>query len=132
MKKQISAFACGIAVLVWACAPVRAEFAGRLKRSYPWMLTFMPASTNTGDSSASVIYVYSNGTQEVIDGFIEQTGESTRVVYYKIPRGTRRIIIQVNPPENGSAKVNVDSGIVNDEIILNGDGQVVYEVVDEE
>jgi len=133
MKRQIATFACALAVLVSTCAPVRAEFAGSLKKNQPWVLTVSVASTSTS-ASVSVIYVYSNGAQEVVDHFsLRQPDGSLRVSYPKFPRSTRHIIIKVNPNQHGSAKVKVEQGAAtNFETLGDGDYfEVAWDIEDE-
>jgi hypothetical protein len=135
MKRQISAVACVLAVLVWTCTPVSAEFAGRLKKNQPWTLEVTAASANEEATAVTVVYVNSNGMQDVIDSLSvpapePMTTSFIRLAYSRIPRGTRRIIIQLSFPSIGGGSVRVRQGDVQFETDLADDETLVWDVVD--
>jgi hypothetical protein len=136
MKRKISTIACAFAVLIWICAPVRAGYAGSLKKSQPWTLEVSATGGNRAPIAVSVVYVYSNGTQDAVDSFfvpapIGNGSSSVEAFHSKIPRGTRQVIIRVDPPNLGGALVLADQGSQSavDETIAQAT-QFVLEVVD--
>lgn len=135
MKRMISALACAVAVLIWTCAPVSAEFMGRLKKNQTWSLEVTAASANKDAVSVTVVHVHANGTHDAVDSFsvpAPEPGTTSRVdvAYGRIPRGTRRVMIQVNVPAVGAAIAIVRQGEVLVESQMTDDEQLVWDVVD--
>jgi FIMAH domain-containing protein len=53
MNRLISTFVCAVAILIWTCAPVQAEFKGDLKRDYPVTVEFVANPGNAGTTAAA-------------------------------------------------------------------------------
>src|SRR5437588_6559190 len=50
MKRMISTFVCALAVLIWTCAPVQAEFLGTLRSDQDWVINVDNSSSNAVSS----------------------------------------------------------------------------------
>ena len=64
MKRRIATCACALAVLVWICAPVRAEYLGTLPKDQDWSLQVANSST---DSCAATVYSLDKRGLDVIE-----------------------------------------------------------------
>ena len=135
INRLISTFACAIAVLIWTCAPAQARFKGTLQRGAAWSVQISGANANTDDTAVTVFYLGDNVDAQVITTV--KPGEIFSKTFAKIPRHVKRIIIEVDLPEDGSgsAFVVVSQKLnLYEEVFIAGspsEGRWVFDVVDE-
>ena len=111
LKRFISTFACALAVLTSTCVPVQADFYRTLQRNQPWSVV----GDNTNNLSPSAITVFYLGRHGVLDlEIITIPGhEGGGGVDLRIPKGTRRIIIELDAATStGPCPSCFDTGIV--------------------
>jgi hypothetical protein len=118
MKRLVSTLACALVLLIWACTPVLAIFVGTLRSDVPWkMLVFAPEL----GAAVTVISIDSRGRQ-VTDVITVQPGSFIETELMTIPRGTRRIIIELDLQGFSVALLRVEQGIFQFEEGFCGDG----------
>ena len=103
IKRRTATYACALATLVWACAPVRAEYKGELSRDSDLTINF-DNSAVTGKTAITVFYL---GKRPDEIEFTAQPGERVQYIAPKPGKGCSRIIVEVDPPKNGTALVEV-------------------------
>jgi len=107
LKRLICAIVAGV-ILMMHSNPALAKFGGNLRSDMPWTLNISP-ETSTG-FAATIIFVDSRGRQD-IDMFTIQVNEQfTPYSAVNIPRGTRRIIIELDSPFSVGFSVRVIQG----------------------
>ena len=108
MKRLTCALAV-VSVFMVHSNPVSAKFAGTLQSEVPWRLEISP-ELNGVMFAATITFVDSRGRQDM-DIFTTQPGETLAPYNGNIPRGTRRIIIEVDfGPGAAAAAVKVSQG----------------------
>ena len=113
MKRTICAFT-ALAVLMWTCPPVQADYRGELRRDIDWQFN-VDNSAVAGKTAVTVHYLIGrSGEKEITRDDIEiglvAAGARTQLIFSKPGRGVRRIIIEVHPPMNGTIDVEVSQG----------------------
>jgi hypothetical protein len=104
MKKLVSTLACALALLIWAHTPVLAIFVGTLRSDIPWkMLVYSPDF----GAAVTVTSIDSRGRQ-VTEVFTVQPGSFIQTEPMSIPRGTRRIIIELDQGGGSVALLRVE------------------------
>jgi hypothetical protein len=108
--------------------PAFAKFGGTLRRDVPWTLEITPA-ISPGVIAATIIFVDSRGRQD-IDLFTIQPGESLALYSAaKIARGTRRIIIELDPQSEAAFQLRVIQGTDVIAVDVSGESsRVVFDV----
>jgi hypothetical protein len=89
--------------------PAQAEFLGTLHGDQPWTLSI---DNSNNDSAAGVTIFYLGGKNVEVDIHTLQARESLSLTDLKIPRGTRRIIIELDPGRGLSTFALVTQGPV--------------------
>ena len=92
--KRITCTLAALAMLIWTCTPAQAEFLGTLQGNQPWTLEVDNASNG---SAAAMTIFYLGGKNVDFDIHTLAAGEAVTFTDLKIPRGTRRIIIELDP-----------------------------------
>jgi hypothetical protein len=109
-------------------------YMGSLKRGVATQITISGASTNSGPTASHVQKVLKVAllSSEIFELDIMAScvvGAST-TVSSTFGNNITRVVIAVYPPPNGGAKVKIEQGAaINDEVVVQGDGQVVYDIV---
>jgi hypothetical protein len=109
MNRPITTCACilaALAMLIWICAPVRADFLGTLNHDQDWQLN-IDNTGSTGTSSLSVRFL--NKRNDISDDVEITVPFGSRAGYVFPPPGRNitRIIIDVDPP-NGATTMIVE------------------------
>ena len=99
--KRFSCALVAISVLMMHSNPAFAKFAGTVRSDVPWRVEISP-ETNLVMFAATITFVDSRGRQDT-DVFTTQPGETLAPYDGNIPRGTRRIIIEVDFAPTGAA-----------------------------
>jgi hypothetical protein len=107
---------------------------GSLKRGVATTITVSGASTNTGPTGCAVQKVLKvallNSEIFELDLLASCAVGSSTTSNPTFGNNITRVVIAVYPPQNGSAKVKVEQGAAtNDEVLVQGDGQLVYDIV---
>jgi hypothetical protein len=105
--KRITCTLAALAMLIWTCTPAQAEFKGTLQGNQPWTLDV----DNSNNALAAGLTIFYLGAKNV--DFDIHTVPGTELLTFtdlKIPRGTRRIIIEVDPPGQGDIWFRVFQG----------------------
>ena len=129
MQKRIARFACALvalAMLIWPCAPVRAEYFGTLRQDQDWVINADNSSSN-GPSTISVSFL--NKKNNISDDF-EFTlpgGGRAQFPFEKVGRDVKRIIIYGDPPKGGTVIIEVAQNNSNVETCA-GDCRLVLNV----
>ena len=129
-RRLISIFACAFALLIWTAAPALASYTGQLKSSVLLTVEVTASSGNAGPTAVTVTYLSKRG-QSVDFGFVPPGGGASVVDLQPIPRGTKLVIVEVDPPVGGTAFLRVLQGAnlpYEDQVL--SDARFVYEVVD--
>jgi hypothetical protein len=111
-------------------------YQGSLRRDIPLQIIVSGASTNSGATAVTLqkavaIPKLRNSEVYEVDLLPNAGAGMSSVIVTTFGNDVTRILIAVYPPENGGAKVRVDQGAaVTHEVLINGDGQLVYDVVD--
>jgi hypothetical protein len=112
MKRLIATYACALAVLVWTCAPVRAETFGTLAHDQDWTLQ---VTNSTNDYGAVRVY-YVGRALDVIDVFTvpASTAQGNSVVERTLPapgKRVKQVVIEVDPPfGEGGCQFRINNG----------------------
>ena len=124
--KRLSCALAAISVLMMNSNPVSAKFAGTLQSDVPWRLEISPELNNIM-FAATITFVDSRGRQDM-DLFTTQPGETLAPYNGNIPRGTRRIIIELDfgsgaaaavvKVSQGTSIINVDAGNETSRIVF--------------
>lgn len=129
LKRLISTFACTFALLISTCPTVHAEFKGQMRRDLDWSLNVDNSST-TGGTAITVYYLGSRGGD--IEFRTVPGGDRVQLFFPKPGRGVRRIIIEVDPPNNHTIPVDLSQppyiGSIAETVV--GRGHLVFDVVD--
>ena len=109
-------------------------YMGSLKRGVATQITISGASTNSGPTASQVQKVLKvallNSQIFELDVIASCAVGSSSTVSATYANNIARIVIAVYSPQNGSAKVKVEQGAaINDEVIIQGDGHVIYDIV---
>ena len=127
-KKLLCAIAT-ITILVTHSNPALAKFAGTLRNDAPWTLEIQSTS---GTITATVTFVDSRGRQD-LDLFTIQNGAGTTPYSgATIPRGTRRIIIELDYEAGGLVSIRAQQGttiITADSCCESDSSRFVFDVV---
>jgi hypothetical protein len=102
MKKLM----CALAVLMLTCSQAQALFMGTLQGE-DWTLEI--ASSSPDGTTAVTVYYLGNGLQ-VIEIMSVPAGDTVQQVVAKPGKNVRRIIIEVDPPNNGGATARIVRG----------------------
>ena len=127
MKRLICALAV-IGVFVMQSNPAFAKFAGTLQSDVPWRLEISPELNNVM-FAATITFVDSRGRQDM-DIFTTQPGETLAPDNGDIPRGTRRIIIELDFGSGAAAavvRVSQGTSIISVDA-SNETSQIVFDV----
>lgn len=123
LKRLVPTFACTLAVLIWTCAPVQAEFKGTLQRDQDWTLNVDNGATG-GTTAVTVFYLGRSDESEFRTVLV---GEGVSLAFSKPGRGVRRIIVEVNPPRGQLVPVELVQG-QSYTWMSEGDSRVVFNV----
>jgi hypothetical protein len=93
MKRMICTLA-AFAMLVLVNSPAQAEYTGTLQGDQLWLLEIDSGSVST----IAVTIFYLGKSLDVGPIVSVPTGTTVQLADLKIPKGTRRIIIEVDPP----------------------------------
>jgi len=109
-------------------------YMGSLKRGVATQITISGSSTNSGPTGSAVQKVLKvallNSEIFELDLLAPCAVGSSSTTSATFGNNIARIVIAVYPPQNGGAKVKVEQGAaINDEVLVQGDGQLVYDVV---
>ena len=130
MKRLTCALAT-LAMLMLICIPAQAEFGGTLQGNQPWTLEV----DNSNNPVAAGVTIFYLGGKSV--DFEIHTVPSTELVAFnvsKMPRGTTRVIIEVDPGLGGfiggpfEVPVRVIQGAAVP-LVVRGPGRLVFDVV---
>ena len=108
--KQVKRLICAIAtigMLMIQPNPALAKFIGTLHGDAPWILELQSTGLTT---SATVIFVDSRGRQDVDLFTIQSGGSLTLYPGTTIPRGTRRIIIELDYAQGDLVSIRMQQG----------------------
>ena len=109
MKRLISTFACALAMVMLTYIPAHDEFLGTLQRDQPWTLS-IDNSNNTSAAGVTIYYLWGRNVE--VDIHTVAAIESLSLSDLRIPRGTRRIIIELDPSRGFSTPVLITQGPV--------------------
>ena len=118
MKRMISTFAYAVAVLIWTCAPVQAEFFGTLRSDQDWMINVDNSSSN-GVSSISVNFL---GKKPQNFEFTLPPGGRAQYPFAKVGKDVTRIVIYMDPPKGETLVLEVAQNSSNVETCTGGYG----------
>lgn len=109
MKRMICTFA-ALAMLIWTCAPARAEYRGELRRDIDWKV-IVDNSASAGKTAVTVHYLIGKSDEkEISRDEIEiasvDANARTQLIFSNPGRSVRRIIIEVDPPKNVTIDVD--------------------------
>ena len=106
--KRLSCAIATVAVLMMQPNPALARFAGTLRSDLPWTVDITPEVGGLVATAVTVTFVNARGRQDT-DLFTIPNGEPVFVPYTeaKIPRGTRRIIIELDFSQSSFAQLRV-------------------------
>ena len=126
--KRVKVLACTLATFAMVMCtyiPAQAEFKGTLQGVLPWALE-IDNSANTEPTAVTIFYFGRN-----LDFVIHTVpaGGSDSLTDLKIPKGTRRIIIEVNPGNGFFAPIRVIQGGSAFASPVLGDVRLVFDVV---
>src|SRR5256886_17455524 len=93
VKRMISTFACAVAVLIWTCAPVQAEFFGTLRSDQDWVINVDNSSSN----AVSSISVNCLGKKPQNFEFTLPPGGRAQYPFAKVGKDVTRIVIYMDP-----------------------------------
>jgi len=103
-----------------------AVFKGTLRGDLPLTFEVQPANANTNSTAVTITFIDSKGRPDVEALTFEVGAGEANIHSVPIPRGTRRIVIQVDDPPGGSCRFKMAQGV-------NSSGSpipVIEEVVD--
>ena len=93
MNRLIATFVCALAMVMLTCIPAQAEFYGTLQQNQPWSLE-VDNSSNASSAAVTIFYV---GKTLDADKYTVPKLELVTLNVTKMPRGTTRVIIEVDP-----------------------------------
>ena len=105
MKRRIATYSCALAAMIWICAPARAEYKGELPRDHDITINF----DNSAVSGKTAITVFYLGNRPDEIEFTAPAGARVSYVAPKPGKGVTRVIVQVDPPTNGTPSIEVAS-----------------------
>jgi len=105
MERRIAICACALAALIWICAPARAEYKGELPADRDFTIN-VDNSAVTGKTAITVYYL---GKRPDEIEFTAPAGARVSYVAPKPGKGVTRVIVQVDPPTNGTPSIEVAS-----------------------
>jgi hypothetical protein len=105
-------FACAIAalaMLIWTCTPAQAEFDGTLQGNQLWTVEL--DNSNNAEAAAAAIYsIDKMGKAEYFQIATVPGVQLITLTVTKVPKGTVRVIIEVDPALGLSVAVRVIQG----------------------
>ncbi len=125
MKRLTCAVAALTALLMQPNAAL-AVFKGTMRGDLPLTFEVQPANANTNSTAVTITFIDSKGRPDVEALTFEVGAGEANIHSVPIPRGTRRIVIQVDDPPGGSCRFKMAQGV-------NSSGSpipVIEEVVD--
>lgn len=105
MKRRIALCSCALASLLWMCATTRAEYKGELPRDHD--ITINIDNSAVAGKTAITVFYLGNRPDEI--EFTAPAGGQMSYVAPKPGKGVTRIIVQVDPPNNGAPSIEVVS-----------------------
>jgi hypothetical protein len=84
MNRRIFTFACAVALLIWTCAPVHAEFKGDLKRDYPVTVEFVASPGNASTTAAAASPAMAGFTAGPSVRLLPPTASADTTYYFKV------------------------------------------------
>ena len=130
--KRMKRFSCvlvAIGVLMMNSNPTFAKFGGTLRSDMPWQVEISP-ETNSVKFAATITFVDSRGRLDT-DLFTTQPGETLVPYNGNIPRGARRIIIELDFALTGTSAAMVKVLQGGSLITVNADNEtsrIVFDV----
>jgi hypothetical protein len=127
IAKRLACAIAALAMLMLTCTPAQAEFDGTLQGDQPWTVDL----DNSNNAEAAAVAMYSIDRMGKAEYFQIATVPGTRLVTLtvtRVPRGTLRVIIEVDPGRGRSVAVRVVQG--NAFILVGtGDFRMVFDVI---
>lgn len=102
MVKKLTCIVAVLAMLIWSCPTVQADFKGILKWDQDGVISVDNSST-TGATAITVYYLSSR--REDIEIFRAPGGARIQFPFAAPGRGVRRVIIELSPPINQTIPV---------------------------
>jgi hypothetical protein len=131
IRKLIATFTCAIALVLLTVMPAKADFFGTLRRDQPWQLQIANGSSNAPVAATVVSIVGRKFDVEALP-LVPAAGTSN-VEMPGMSKNTIRIIIEVDPPLNGTlpttAIVVVTQGANTYSADFTGHGRMVLDVI---
>ena len=111
--KRMKRLACAIAalaVLMIQTNPALAVFRGTVRGDLPLTFEVQPANANTAPTAVTITFIDSRGRPDVEALTFEVGAGAANIQSVPIPRGTRRIVIQVDDPPGESCRFKMAQG----------------------
>src|SRR5262245_44165645 len=105
MKRRMATCLCSLTALIWICAPALAEYKRELPRDHDITINF----DNSAVSGKTAITVFYLGNRPDEIEFTAPPGARVSYVAPKPGKGVTRVIVQVDPPTNGTPSIEVAS-----------------------
>ena len=125
MVKKLTCIVAVLAMLIWSCPTVQADFKGILKWDQDGVISVDNSST-TGATAITVYYLSSR--REDIEIFRAPGGARIQFPFAAPGRGVRRVIIELSPPINQTIPVELSQNGITFNHTSVGDTRLVFDV----
>ena len=125
MVKKLTCIVAVLAMLIWSCPTVQADFKGILKSDQDGVISVDNSST-TGATAITVYYLSSR--REDLEIFRAPGGARIQFPFAAPGRGVRRVIIEVSPPINQTIPVELSQNGITFFHTSVGDTRLVFDV----
>jgi hypothetical protein len=112
-----------LAPLLLTGSQAHADFGGRLERNLPWMVEV----DNTAPDETAVTVLGLSGRARVL-GIVTVSALATEIHRFTVPKGTRRIVVTIDPPPASTVAVRIVQGANVFVATVEGTRQVVFDV----
>jgi hypothetical protein len=112
--RNVRRFACAIAALTALLMqphPALAVFKGTVRGDLPMTFDVRPTSTNSNSTVVTITFIDSRGRPDVEALTFEVGAGEGNIHSVPIPRGTRRIVKQVDDPVGGTCSFKMTQGV---------------------
>ena len=112
--KNMKRFACAIAALTALLMqphPVLAVFKGTVRGDLPLTFEIQPANANTNPTDVTITFIDYRGRPDIEMLTFEVGAGEANIHVVSIPRGTRRIVMQVDNPVGGTCLFKMTQGV---------------------
>jgi hypothetical protein len=132
IARRLACTIAALAVLIWTCNPAQADFYGPLQGNQTW--TVAVDNSNNLDAAAVAIYSIDRmGKTEYFQIATVPGAQSVTLTVTRIPRGTVRVIIEVDPAHlfgsEDTVNVVVVQGGAGFSYLLPGPFRMVFDVI---